>query len=150
MPADVTRLSVFHVLAGVGTLVVDDTALGFSPTAEDLGLTVVVHEPGGAAFPVAADPDRLAQVVANLVENALNHTPARSTVSLALAKAVTGFTLGMTITMPVAGRLSDQFGRRRIFIVAAKFGPAPAGGRGRGPVLPGSFALMVVEHQAAE
>ena len=33
--------------------------------------------------------------------------------------SVTGFTLGMTITMPVAGRLSDQFGRRRIFIVAA-------------------------------
>src|ERR1700722_8039509 len=33
--------------------------------------------------------------------------------------SVTGFTLGMTITMPVAGRLSDQFGRRRIFIAAA-------------------------------
>ena len=33
----------------------------------------------------------------------------------------------------------------RIFIAAAKFGPAPAGGRGRGPVLPGSFAVLVVE-----
>ena len=33
--------------------------------------------------------------------------------------SVTGFTLGMTITMPVAGRLSDQFGRKRIFVVAA-------------------------------
>lgn len=33
--------------------------------------------------------------------------------------SVTGFTLGMTVTMPVAGRLSDQFGRKRIFVVAA-------------------------------
>jgi DNA-binding beta-propeller fold protein YncE len=32
----------------------------------------------------------------------------------------------------------------RVFVVCAKFGPVPAGGR-RGPVLPGSFALMVIE-----
>ena len=36
----------------------------------------------------------------------------------------------------------------RLFIVSAKFGPVPAGGRGRGPVLPGSFTLMVVEREA--
>lgn len=34
----------------------------------------------------------------------------------------------------------------RVFVVSAKFGPAPAGGR-RGPVLPGSFALMVIERE---
>jgi DNA-binding beta-propeller fold protein YncE len=33
----------------------------------------------------------------------------------------------------------------RIFLVSAKFGPAPAGGRGRAPVLPDSFTLMVIE-----
>jgi DNA-binding beta-propeller fold protein YncE len=35
----------------------------------------------------------------------------------------------------------------RVFIVSAKFGPVPAGapGRGRPPVLPGSFTLMVIE-----
>jgi DNA-binding beta-propeller fold protein YncE len=33
----------------------------------------------------------------------------------------------------------------RIFVASGKFGPAPAGGRGRGPVLPGSFALLVIE-----
>ena len=33
----------------------------------------------------------------------------------------------------------------RVFIVSAKFGEAPAGGRGRAPVLPGTFALMVVQ-----
>jgi DNA-binding beta-propeller fold protein YncE len=32
----------------------------------------------------------------------------------------------------------------RVFVVSAKFGPVPAGGR-RGPVLPGSFALLVIE-----
>ena len=33
----------------------------------------------------------------------------------------------------------------RIFIVSAKFGPPPAAGRGRPPVLPGTFSLMVIE-----
>jgi DNA-binding beta-propeller fold protein YncE len=35
----------------------------------------------------------------------------------------------------------------RVFIVSAKFGPVPAGG-GRPPVLPGSFTLMVIEHDS--
>jgi len=35
----------------------------------------------------------------------------------------------------------------RVFIVCAKFGPAE--GRGRPPVLPGTFALMVIERDAA-
>jgi DNA-binding beta-propeller fold protein YncE len=34
----------------------------------------------------------------------------------------------------------------RVFVVSAKFGPAPAG-RGRPPVLPDSFALMVIERK---
>lgn len=33
----------------------------------------------------------------------------------------------------------------RVFVVSAKFGPAPAGGRGRAPVLPGTFTLMTIE-----
>jgi DNA-binding beta-propeller fold protein YncE len=39
----------------------------------------------------------------------------------------------------------------RVFIVSAKFGPVPAGtpGRGRPPVLPGSFTLMVIERNPA-
>jgi outer membrane protein assembly factor BamB len=35
----------------------------------------------------------------------------------------------------------------RIFVVSAEFGPPPAGGRGRPPVLPGTFAVMVIEKQ---
>jgi DNA-binding beta-propeller fold protein YncE len=37
----------------------------------------------------------------------------------------------------------------RVFVVSGKFGPVPAGGRGRGPVLPGSFTLMVIERDPA-
>ncbi|HWD00063.1 MAG TPA: hypothetical protein VG456_25065 [Candidatus Sulfopaludibacter sp.] len=33
----------------------------------------------------------------------------------------------------------------RVYLVAAKFGDAPAGGRGRRPVLPGTFSLLVIE-----
>jgi hypothetical protein len=33
----------------------------------------------------------------------------------------------------------------RIYIAAAKFGATPAGGRGRGPMLPDSFSVLVVE-----
>jgi DNA-binding beta-propeller fold protein YncE len=33
----------------------------------------------------------------------------------------------------------------RIFVVSAEFGSAPAGGRGRPPVLAGTFAVMVIE-----
>ena len=51
-----------------------------------------------------------------------------------------------TLTTPVGSRnMGLDPINRRLFIVSAKFGPAPAGGRGRGPVLPGSFTLMTIE-----
>jgi two-component system sensor histidine kinase BaeS len=50
--------------------VVTDTAEGFRPTAEDAGVALAVVEPATAAV-LVVDPDRLAQAVANLVENAL-------------------------------------------------------------------------------
>jgi hypothetical protein len=33
----------------------------------------------------------------------------------------------------------------RIYVPSAKFGEAPAGGRGRRPVLPDTFSLLVIE-----
>ncbi len=49
--------------------VVADTAEGFRPAADAAGVILTVsHQPGITA---AADPDRLAQVLANLIENAL-------------------------------------------------------------------------------
>jgi two-component system sensor histidine kinase BaeS len=50
---------------------------GFAPAAAELGLSLVADpeasEDGGGAVWVLADPDRLAQVVANLIENALRY-----------------------------------------------------------------------------
>ena len=37
----------------------------------------------------------------------------------------------------------------RVYIVSAKFGPVTASGKGRGPVLSGSFALMTIERNPA-
>jgi DNA-binding beta-propeller fold protein YncE len=51
-------------------------------------------------------------------------------------------------TAPAARNMGLDPATHRVFIVSAKFGPPPAGatgGRGRGAVLPGSFALMVIE-----
>jgi DNA-binding beta-propeller fold protein YncE len=52
-------------------------------------------------------------------------------------------------TAPAARNMGLDPTNHRVFIVSAQFGPAPegapAGGRRRAPVLPGTFALMVVE-----
>jgi two-component system sensor histidine kinase BaeS len=57
--------------------VVADTGEGFRPASDELGLELAVETgPLGRLF-VTADPDRLAQVVANLVENALKYAGGR-------------------------------------------------------------------------
>ena len=38
----------------------------------------------------------------------------------------------------------------RIYVASAQFGAAPAGGRGRGPMVAGSFAILVIERSAAQ
>ena len=38
----------------------------------------------------------------------------------------------------------------RVYVVSGQFGPAPAGGRGRGTVLPGTFTMMVLERDQAK
>jgi two-component system sensor histidine kinase BaeS len=53
-------------------------AAGFLPAAAELGLTITVD--GSEPLYAVADPDRLAQVMANLIENALRY--ARSGVSI--------------------------------------------------------------------
>ena len=51
-------------------------------------------------------------------------------------------------TAPASRNMGLDPTNHRIFVVAAEFGPAPASGRGRGPVLPGTFKLMVIERAA--
>jgi DNA-binding beta-propeller fold protein YncE len=52
-------------------------------------------------------------------------------------------------TAPAARNMGLDPTNHRLFLVSAKFGPAPATGRGRGAVLPGSFTLMVIERDPA-
>ena len=52
----------------------------FLPSARDIGVSLVVNGP--AAAPVDADPERLGQIVANLVENALKYARAQVTVGV--------------------------------------------------------------------
>jgi hypothetical protein len=52
-------------------------------------------------------------------------------------------------TAPGARNMGLDPTTHRVFLVSAKFGPPPASGRGRGAVLPGTFTLMMVEHDPA-
>jgi len=61
--------------------VVDNAVEGFLPSARDWGITLGVTNGGPVA--ADADPERLAQIVANLVENALKYATATVTVDVA-------------------------------------------------------------------
>jgi two-component system sensor histidine kinase BaeS len=62
--------------------VVSTTAEAFGPAASKMGLKLVTKLPSdGALAPVAADPDRLAQLLANLLENAITYARATVTIS---------------------------------------------------------------------
>ncbi len=50
-------------------------------------------------------------------------------------------------TPPASRNMGLDPTNHRVFLVSAKFGPPPAGGRGRPPVLPGTFTLMVIERE---
>jgi two-component system OmpR family sensor kinase len=60
--------------------VVTDATEGFRPAAQAAEVRLSVDAPAHTALVAAADPDRLAQVVANLVENALDFASRRITV----------------------------------------------------------------------
>jgi DNA-binding beta-propeller fold protein YncE len=51
-----------------------------------------------------------------------------------------------TVTTPVGSRnMGLDPTNHRLYVVSAKFGPAPAGGKGKKPVLPGTFTLLTIE-----
>ncbi len=61
--------------------VVGGAAAAFHPSAREIGVDLVVDRSG--SVPVDADPERLGQIVANLVENALKYAHTRVTVGVA-------------------------------------------------------------------
>jgi signal transduction histidine kinase len=66
-----------------------DTARSFAPEAATRLVTLQV-EPAAALPELLADPQRIAQVLGNLVSNALRHTPAGGTVTLRAETAALG------------------------------------------------------------
>lgn len=62
--------------------VVADSGEGFRPAAEEMGLRLNVAPGAAGVITANADPDRLAQVVANLVENALKYARSQVTIQV--------------------------------------------------------------------
>jgi DNA-binding beta-propeller fold protein YncE len=48
-------------------------------------------------------------------------------------------------TLPASRNMGLDPTNHRLFVVAAKFGPPPAGGRGRGAVVADTFSVLVIE-----
>jgi two-component system sensor histidine kinase BaeS len=103
--------------------VVADSGEGFRPAAEELGLRLDVAPragagaagaAGAAAIVANADPERLAQVVANLVENALKY--AQTWVQVAVASSPQGAIISVDDDGP--GIAADDLARvfDRLFI----------------------------------
>ena len=65
---------------------------GMQPVAEAAGVQLI-HDT--AQVEIAADPDRLLQVLTNLLSNAVKFSPPNSTVSMMLRPGVTGVTLSV-------------------------------------------------------
>ncbi len=82
------------------TAVVATFADIYGPAAEDSGHTLLVDLPSGQPVLVQGDKDLLGQVVANLIENALRHTPAGSTIRLALGETGDKATLSVADNGP--------------------------------------------------
>jgi len=70
---------------------------------------------------------------------------ADGTLSVIHQDAPDQYRVTQTVATPPASRnMGLDPTNHRVFLASAKFGAAP-GGRGRAPVLPGSFALLVIE-----
>ncbi len=77
--------------------VVHTTAEGFRPPAERGGVDLAIEMPPAALTPVLIDPDRLAQILANLIENALTFARSRVTVALRVGTAMSPDTQVITV-----------------------------------------------------
>lgn len=76
-----------HVLPTDAAAVAAGVADGFRPQAHDLGLELLTFVPPAGGSWVDADPDRLGQIVANLVENAFKFASTRVVVGVGPAPA---------------------------------------------------------------
>jgi len=72
-------------------------------------------------------------------------TNADGTLTVVHQDATDQYRVVQTLTTPVRSRnLGLDPSRHRLFVAAARFGAPPPGGRGRGPMIPGSFELLEI------
>lgn len=76
-----TRQFSFRVRPFDAAEMVENAVAAFRPSAEDLGIALHVDTPGSIA--ADGDPERIGQIVANLVENAMKYATAAITVGAA-------------------------------------------------------------------
>ncbi|WP_245604414.1 DUF4153 domain-containing protein [Nocardioides aequoreus] len=126
-------LDLSRVDAGLAPLRRDDVAVapllaravaeaGPLAASREVRLESTVSPPGLTTY---ADPDRLRQVVANLVDNACRHSPPGGTVRL----AATAHEGGLRLVVSDEGAGIDEADRERVF---ERFGTAGGGGTGLG------------------
>ena len=141
------------------------TVAGFTPAAAELGLALELElEPSGAAPVVVADPDRLAQVTANLIENALRYATSVVRVGTRPAGPVVEIRVsddGPGIPPEVLPRVFDRLFMARsrpdrpigsglgLSIVSGLVAAMGGGVRAESPIGPGGGTAMVVTLPAA-
>ncbi len=86
--------------------VADDAVQAFRSMAEDAGVTLEAEYASGAPTQLDADPVRLAEILANLVTNAVRHTPREGRVAVRVSAADGGAEFEVQDTGP--GIPSDQ------------------------------------------
>jgi signal transduction histidine kinase len=123
--------------------VVGTTAEGFRPAATKAGLALTVSVPEGRPDGprAAADPDRLAQLLANLMENALEFARTAVTVALGTDPATGACTITVDDDGPgiAPGDLERVFER----FYRADRGPQPQAGSGLGLAIVAELAAAM-------
>jgi two-component system sensor histidine kinase BaeS len=127
------------------TEVVRDAAEAFAPQARELGISLSVLP--GQPLPADIDPERLAQIVANLVENALKYAAATVKVSVAPDDATN---VAVVVTDDGPGIPPEQLGRVFERLYTVRETPGRAVGTGLGLAIVRELAMAMGGNAWAE